>query len=184
VSDGQLERWLESEESEPVRTVRPAIAARALAPPRPARVAPPPPGTSRSVEPARVRASEPVIEDGPEREEHAADLDRALADLGELTPADASDPDRRAFARAHRLHFDGAERTSALRAWDRYLARFSDGRFVPEARFNRAVCLLELRRDEEARAALRPFADGAYGGFRRREAARLLDALARGALRR
>lgn len=92
--------------------------------------------------------------------------------------------DRRAFASAHGIHHGGGAPLSALRAWDRYLARFPRGRFVPEARFNRAVTLLRLRRDDAARAALRPFADGAYEGLRQREARALLEALDRGTLRR
>ncbi len=111
-------------------------------------------------------------------------LARALAEIEPVVPEPPSDADRRAFAHAHRLHFDGAPRPRALQAWDNYLARFAHGRFVPEARFNRAIALLELGRDEEARAALRPFAEGAHGGMRRREAQRLIDALDRGALRR
>lgn len=82
-----------------------------------------------------------------------------------------------AFARVHRLHFGEGDPAATLAAWDDYLQRFPDGRFVPEARFNRAIVLLKLRRDREARAALQPFADGAYGDYRREDARRLLRTL-------
>ena len=52
----------------------------------------------------------------------------------------------------------------------------SSGRFAPEARWNRAIALFKLGRRDEAVAALQPFADGAYGGYRRAEATRLIGA--------
>jgi len=36
---------------------------------------------------------------------------------------------------------------------------------------------LRLGRTDEAKAALRPFADGTFGGYRQREAAQLLEAM-------
>jgi hypothetical protein len=60
------------------------------------------------------------------------------------------------------------------RAWDAYLAAYPHGRFELEARYNRATTLLRIGRDDEARAALLPFAKGAY---RAREARLLLEAL-------
>jgi hypothetical protein len=81
------------------------------------------------------------------------------------------------YARAHRLHFDGDNAPGALSAWDDYLLRFPDGRFAPDARYNRAIDLLKLRRYAEARAALQPFADGAFGGYHRDDARELLRSM-------
>jgi TolA-binding protein len=78
------------------------------------------------------------------------------------------------YASAHRLHFDGAPPAAALGAWDDYLRRFPDGRFTPDARYNRAIVLLKLHRYAEGRAALQPFADGAVGGYHRDDARELL----------
>jgi hypothetical protein len=81
------------------------------------------------------------------------------------------------YARAHRLHFDGRNPAGALAAWDEYLRRYPDGRFAPDARYNRAIDLLRLQRWGDARAALQPFADGAYGGYHRDDARGLLRSL-------
>jgi hypothetical protein len=83
------------------------------------------------------------------------------------------------YAEAHRAHFVDGDPSSALRAWNAYLAAAPEGPFVPEARYNRALTLVRLGRLDEARRALEPFASGIYGGYRTREAAALLDALAR-----
>ena len=85
------------------------------------------------------------------------------------------DGEARAYGRAHAAHFVADAPAAALEAWDAYLRRYPRGTFVPEARFNRALCLLRLGRRDEARAALRPFAAGALGGYRQREAATLID---------
>ncbi|UJR87226.1 Hypothetical protein I5071_170 (plasmid) [Sandaracinus amylolyticus] len=85
--------------------------------------------------------------------------------------------DRQTFAAAHALHFEGADPRLALRAWERYLAEFPAGRFVPEAEWNRALCLLRVGERERVIEALTPFAEGAHGGVRQREAHALLDAL-------
>ena len=75
------------------------------------------------------------------------------------------------------MHFSQRDSASALTAWDDYLAAFPRGRFVPEAQYNRAICLVRLGRDAEARAALAPFASGKRGGYRQTEAGDLLSAL-------
>ncbi len=94
------------------------------------------------------------------------------------TAASAADPNDVAFERAHRLHFDG-NYADALAAWDTYLQNAPNGRFAPEARFNRAIALWKLGRKSEAKQALEPFARGVYGDYRRDEARRLLDAAER-----
>lgn len=94
-------------------------------------------------------------------------------------PADWSDPDaaeRAAYARAHVAHFAGTSWQRALTAWDDYLGSYPRGTFAPEARFNRALCLIRLERFGMAKQALRPFAAGAVGrGYRTSEARTLLD---------
>ena len=94
-------------------------------------------------------------------------------------PADSPDPDageRAAYARAHVAHFDGTSWQRALTAWDDYLRSYPRGTFAPEARFNRALCLIRLERFGTAKQALRPFAAGAVGrGYRTTEARTLLD---------
>jgi hypothetical protein len=48
---------------------------------------------------------------------------------------------------------------------------------VPEARYNMALGYVKLGDREKARRALRPFADGVYGDYRKHEAEQLLEAL-------
>ena len=89
-------------------------------------------------------------------------------------PSEPSDAESAAYGRAHRAHFGGGPPAHALAAWDDYLRLYPRGTFVPEARYNRALCLARLRRFDEAARALLPFADGRFGGYRRAEADRLL----------
>ena len=81
------------------------------------------------------------------------------------------------FRRAQQLQFKEYRWQAALNAWDAYLAGQEHGALAPEARWNRAVCLLRLHRTAEARRALQPFAQGAEGGYRQAEAQALLRAL-------
>jgi hypothetical protein len=100
---------------------------------------------------------------------------------GSAESAPPADPHAALFAEAHRLHFTERDPARALAAWDRYLAVAPNGRFSPEARYNRALSLVRLGRHAEARAELTAFANGEYGSYRRDEAKALLDALARDA---
>jgi hypothetical protein len=84
------------------------------------------------------------------------------------------------YAAAHRAHFVDHDPKAALDAWDAYLASAPDGRFAPEARYNRAIALLRLGRRAEAREALLPFADAAPGSYRQAEARELVSAIERG----
>jgi hypothetical protein len=84
------------------------------------------------------------------------------------------------FKAAYRDHFLVRDPRAALDGWNAYLAFAPDGRFTLEANYNRALCLVRLGRQDQALAALRPFAEGAHGEYRRREAARLIDVLSRG----
>jgi hypothetical protein len=92
-------------------------------------------------------------------------------------PDAATDVEESLYADAHRAHFVARDPVAALRGWDAYLRAYPDGRFALEARYNRALTLVRLAQVTEARAALAPFADGSTGGYRRREAQALLDAL-------
>ncbi len=87
----------------------------------------------------------------------------------------AADGEAIAYGAAHGAHFTAAQPERALAAWDGYLRAYPHGRFAPEARFNRAICLVRLHRFAPAAQALAPFAQGRYGAYRRTEAARLLD---------
>jgi hypothetical protein len=85
--------------------------------------------------------------------------------------------DLAAYERAHRLHFHGGESSAALVAWDAYLASHGAGTFVPEARFNRAVCLLRLGRRAEAKQVLVAIAESGTAVHGRERARALLDAM-------
>jgi hypothetical protein len=62
-------------------------------------------------------------------------------------------------------------------AYGDYLRAYPKGRFVPEARYNSALDWIKLGDTAAARAALAPFANGTYGGYRQSEAKQLLEAL-------
>jgi TolA-binding protein len=102
----------------------------------------------------------------------------SLPEVRTSTSTPASGPDDALYAAAHRAHFEDRDFAAALAGWDRYLAASPNGRFAPEAKYNRALCLLRLGRKQEANDALAPFADGTMGGYRQAEAQRLRDALA------
>jgi hypothetical protein len=78
---------------------------------------------------------------------------------------------------AHRAHFVDKNPARALRGWDAYLAAYPTGRYVLEAKYNRALDLVRLGRTDAARAALEPFARGEMNGYRQTEARSILDAL-------
>ncbi|HEY6080758.1 MAG TPA: hypothetical protein VIW29_18210, partial [Polyangiaceae bacterium] len=89
-----------------------------------------------------------------------------------------SDQDGDLYRLAHEAHFGSHDYARALVGWDAYLRAAPRGRLAVEARYNRALCLLRLGRDEEAKRALQPFASGVFG-YRQSEARQLLDELAR-----
>ena len=70
------------------------------------------------------------------------------------------DEERLAYERAHRAHFFSDAPARALAAWDEYLAAHPHGTFAPEARYNRALCLVRLGKFVAAAEALHPFAAG------------------------
>ena len=91
--------------------------------------------------------------------------------------ASAPDPTFELYKSAHQAHFVDREWSRALAGWDAYLKAAPRGALAPEARYNRALCLLRLHRNDEARAALKPFAEGRYGTYRREDAQKLIEAL-------
>jgi TolA-binding protein len=97
---------------------------------------------------------------------------------GSVAPApSAADPTFELYRTAHQAHFLDRDWSRALSGWDAYLRAAPRGALAPEARYNRALCLLRLHRNDEARAALKPFAQGSYGSYRRDDAQKLLEAL-------
>lgn len=99
-----------------------------------------------------------------------------------VPPAEDSRPPRESMALELRLYreareafMNGGENARVLKLWDRYLAEFPAGTFVPEARFSRAVCLLRLGHKSQAKSELEVFSNGS--GYRKREAQELLSTL-------
>jgi TolA-binding protein len=88
------------------------------------------------------------------------------------------DTDGDLYRLAHEAHFSSHDYARALTGWNAYLQAAPNGRLAPEARYNRAICLLRLGRDAEARQALEPFASGKMG-YRKNEARALLEELSR-----
>jgi TolA-binding protein len=102
----------------------------------------------------------------------------AVATPATSAPAhDTTPSETDVYARAHRLHFAGGDPAGALAAWNAYLSQYPTGRFAPEARYNAAIDLLKMKRYADARAALQPFANGAYGGYHRDDARELLRSM-------
>lgn len=140
---------------EPEQPVEPA-------PPAPVEPAPVEPEKSDPPAPAPAPMPTPALQLRPERTERPA----------------PRPPVEVLYRRAHELHFRGGDHAAAIAAWDAYLAAEPTGRFVAEARYNRALLLIRVGRYAEARAALAPYARGEIaGGYRRAEAAQLLERL-------
>lgn len=147
----------------------------------------------------RVRARPPVaarptVLAGPSSPQQAAPrstpptteppaVPAAVTPPARVRPAATAGAETALYARAHEAHFTDDDPARALAAWNRYLAGYPRGAFVPDARYNRALCLLRLGQHEAAARALRPFANGSYQGYRRLEAESLLDWMARQAPR-
>ncbi len=128
-----------------------------------------------------VRQAEPTQNLNSRHTEHRSGKHRSVSNATpKESDADASTQDGRAddaYRKAHDLHFVEQDASRALAAWDAYLQLAPSGRFAPEARYNRALCLIRLGRRAEALDALRPFAHGAYGTYRMKEAQELGGAL-------
>lgn len=141
---------------------------------------PPEPSEAEEDSIVEQEISEPQRSPRPRRRQRETPVDVGeVQDDGELEEEDAVDvEERELFSRAHRTHFDGGTSSQALRHWDDYLAAYPHGRFVPEARFNRALTLIRLGQLTQARGVLERFARGDFGAARRAQAAELLELIA------
>jgi hypothetical protein len=149
-------------------TAAPERAPEPVAPPAPEALAPPPPETTPA--PVAVATSpSPVVT--------TAAGERSRSPTSGGAGASAHDPAFELYRTAHRAHFVEHDSARALAAWDAYLRAAPGGSFAMEARYNRGLCLVRLSRAAEARTALEPFAQGRYGGYRKAEAQKLIDAL-------
>lgn len=138
--------------------------------------APAPAPAPKSAElPAHRMDPEPPAEPSPPAPQAEAPAPRAATVRPVAPPVR---PIEALYRRAHELHFRGTDHAAALAAWEAYLAAEPTGRFVAEARYNRALLLIRVGRYAEARAALAPYARGEIAGeYRRVEATRLLERL-------
>ena len=166
--------------AEPVVTEVPTAEAPSPPPaPAPETTTSPPFASSHPI--AAARPSSVAHASAPALPSHTIESPRPVEPAHEPVPspsASAADPHAALFAEAHRLHFAERDPARALAAWDRYLAVAPNGRFAPEARYNRALALVRLGRHAEARSELAAFASGTYGSYRREDAKALLAALA------
>jgi hypothetical protein len=129
----------------------------------------PPPARDVSPEPVAVAKPEPLkLQPAPSAKPAAAPSASAAF----------QDADGDLYRLAHEAHFTSHDYARALAGWNAYLQAATGGRLATEARYNRAICLLRLGRDAEARQALEPFASGKMG-YRQNEARELLDELSR-----
>ena len=113
----------------------------------------------------------------PVPEETAKPAPERVPVAASAAPDAGLDAELELYRTAHRAHFTERDSAAALAGWDAYLSKAPKGRFVLEARYNRALCLVRLDRKAEARKALEPFARGAFGDYRKREATELLEVL-------
>ncbi len=179
LASGALQRWLEERGESPPRSQPRAVAAQPV--PRAEPIAAP-----RRHETPLVEAPQLRMDDAqPEVDEAQSEVEvvsprrrprRARPAELDLEPS-AEARERVLFQAAHRQHFGSASHDQTLAAWDTYLAAHPSGRYVPEARYNRAITLIRLGRRTEGRRALASFADAPEGSYRRHEARALIQAL-------
>lgn len=170
-------------ELEPVRQLpAPPVAIAKVPPAAPAAPRARPPTVDPSVDRTGDRASDRTVAAAVDpllAAKPASPAITASAPVAAVEPPLAAAPDL--YRVAHQLHFHGADPAAAVAAWDKYLASESSGRFAVEARYNRAMALIRLRRYREAHIALDPFARGevAPAGYRQTEAKQLSQRLER-----
>ena len=125
--------------------------------------------------PAEVPAPQVEVKPAPQKVDAVASAKPTPSGSSSAAFADA---DGDLYRLAHEAHFAAHDYARALAGWDAYLKATPGGRLATEARYNRAICLLRLGRDAEARQALEPFASGRMG-YRQNEARELLDELSK-----
>jgi hypothetical protein len=131
------------------------------------------PAAPAVVEPAR--SAEPA----PEAEAPATLREQTSTPVRRTTSSRSPEPDdaHAVYRSAHAAQFKLNDAAGAIRGYEAYLAVQPGGRFAVDARYNRALCLVRVGRQAEARVELARFASGSYGGYRRGDAERLLAAL-------
>src|SRR5262249_14390042 len=143
------------------------------APPEPVRAPAPPSVLRQQLVPEPPPPAPPVEAPAPpppvEAPAPPPPVEAPAPPVGAPAPRAATVPPVEAlYRRAHELHFHGTDYPAAIAAWEAYLAAEPLGRFVAEARYNRALLLIRVGRYVEARAALAPYARGEIaGGYRR-----------------
>jgi hypothetical protein len=169
-----------------VEPTKPAVvASSAVEPTKPAVVAPSAVEPSKpATKPSVVEPSRPAVASNTVAKPSVVEPSKpavASNPVGKPSPADVTPSQRSAelaaYRVAHHAHFRGSDPAAALAAWNAYLAKFPDGQLAPEARYDRALVLIKLKRLDDARMALIPFATAPAGSYRQREAAKLLEAL-------
>jgi hypothetical protein len=175
----QLKAHLFAEDAAEVpASVRAAAPNREPSPPR----AEVPPAAASAAPPPSPEATTPT----PDRGGPSSNVPRPAPAVLRTVPAPRSSASAAAtdaaleltlYKEAHHAHFAARDFAAALAGWNRYLAVAPRGTFALEARYNRAIAWYRLGRRAEAVEALRPFADGTYGRYRRDEARDLLEKL-------
>ena len=130
------------------------------------------------VAPAARPVAPALLAPAPQRKQSAKDRKRVEVASASAAPIQPVLTAADLYERAHQAHFVRRDFRAALELWNRYVALGGAAPLVAEARFNRAIALLQLGRPAAAAADLRPFADGDYGAYRREEARTLLRRIA------
>lgn len=133
----------------------------------------PTPGIA-AVEPAPMQPRVKRTHEPASAHEPAATPEPVLA-IKPAPEAPAESAELALFRRAQKLHT--AKDRGAISAWDDFLRVAPKSPLATEARYNRALGLIRAGRSDDAREALAPFASGDMGGYRKREAAELIEAL-------
>lgn len=113
--------------------------------------------------------------------QHVSRHSHAVVQAEQATEAEQPlrvDPADALYREAHEAHFQAHDSSLALTRWEAYLQTAPQGRFVPEAQYNRAICLVRLGRNAEAIDALRVI-EARTDGYRVHEAHELLEVLTR-----
>lgn len=138
-----------------------------------------PPSDTSTMVPSIAPTASALSDIDPAPSTHASASAPSASAVTSSSASAQEDPAEALYREAHALHFRGGSPALAVAAWDRYITAAPRGRFVSEAQYNRALALLRAGRKAEGLSALRPFATGAYGSYRRDEAKQILEAAER-----